>query len=80
MSERITKDEFFEFAKQTINEWRLVGEEKTNKLDAKKHLLNSIRIKARQKYVNTNYQTQRNYKRGCVETDAVRAEDYEGKF
>lgn len=46
MSEGITLEQCWQYAQAIVTEWQLTGETHTSATDARKHLLNTIRIKA----------------------------------
>ena len=78
MSLDISPDEYRQMARAVLNEWEFTEESDRSY----KHLLNSLRIKAREKQRTKHqyHETRLKTRRDITDTAAVSAKDYEGPF
>ena len=78
MSLGISPDEYRQMARAVLNEWEFTEESDRSY----KHLLNSLRIKAREQQRNKHqyHETRLKTRRDITDTAAVSAKDYEGPF
>ena len=79
LSLSITPDEYRQMARAVLNEWEFTEEGDRSY----KHLLNTLRIKAREKQRQSKHQyheTRLKTRRDITDTAAVSAKDYEGPF
>ena len=78
MSLGITPDEYRQMARAVLSDWAFTEERDRSY----KHLLNTLRIKARDKQQtkHQNHETRLKTRRDITDTAAVSAKDYEGPF
>lgn len=80
MTNHIGKEMFYELAKAVIAEWKFTKESHQTESDARKHLLNQIRVKSRNPIKPNETKSEDRYtKRRGVDSAALRAEDYTGE-
>lgn len=80
MTNHIGKEVFYELANAVIAEWQFTNETHQTESDARKHLLNQIRVKSRNPIKPNETKSEDRYtKRRGVDSAALRAEDYTGE-